>query len=85
MDRYHSAISTLPPVVRARTAGGLVYLLAWVRTTEGVRARITWVSQWLDAPETWRWEVAEVTAGDVGEVEGQIYTSVPRESRGAEA
>ena len=85
MDRYHSAISTVPPVVRARTAGGLAYLLAWVRTDAGLRARITWAAQWRDSPETWRWEVAEVPADDVTEVDGQIYSGVPRETRGSDA
>ena len=85
MDRYHSAISTVPPVVRARTAGGLVYLLAWVHTSGGLRARITWVEQWRDQPETWRWDVAEIPAGEVSEVAGQIYSGVPRETRGSDA
>lgn len=85
MDRYHSAISTVPPVVRARTAGGLAYLLAWVHTSGGLRARITWVAQWRDSPETWRWEVAEIPAGEVSEVDGQIYSGVPRGPRSAEA
>lgn len=57
MDRYHSALAEMPPLVRARAAGGLVYLLAWVQIPEGLRARITWVSQWRAQPEPWRWEL----------------------------
>lgn len=82
---YRPSLSTVPPVVRARTAGGLVYLLAWVSTEQGLRARITWVAQWRDQPQTWRWEVAEIPAGEVAEVPGQIYSGVPRETRGSDA
>lgn len=85
MDRYRAAITQTPPVVRARTAGGHAYLLAWVRTGEGLMARITWVAQWRDRPETWRWEVAEIPADQVAEIPGQVYTGVPRESRGSQA
>ncbi len=80
-DRYRPAIAQVPPLVRARTAGGLVYLLAWVHTADGVLARITWVSVWVDARLTWRWDVAEVPAADVDQVPGQVYTAVPRERR----
>ena len=85
MDRYHSALAEVPPLVRARAAGGLVYLLAWVQIPEGLRARITWVSQWRDQPEPWRWEVAEIPADQVAEIPRQVYTGVPRESRGSHA
>lgn len=85
MDQYHSALAETPPLVRARTAGGLVYLLAWVQTPEGLRTRITWVSQWRDRPETWRWEVAEIPADQVADIPGQVYTGVPQENRGSQA
>ncbi|MEU0236861.1 hypothetical protein ABZ234_04155 [Nocardiopsis sp. NPDC006198] len=76
-----SPLTRVPPLVRAREAGGYAYLLAWVETRAGLRARITWVEQYREEPYQWRWEVAEVPATRVTQMAGQSYQGVPRERR----
>ncbi|ASU83596.1 hypothetical protein CDO52_13045 [Nocardiopsis gilva YIM 90087] len=76
-----SPLTRVPPVVNYRGAG-YAYLLAWVRTTGGILARITWVETYTgEHGQQWRWEVAEVPTDKVEQVRGQIYSSVPVEHR----
>ncbi|GAA4928664.1 hypothetical protein GCM10023224_04910 [Streptomonospora halophila] len=71
-----SPITHLPPRVTYRGAGGQVYLLAWVRTPGGMRARVTWCEIY-ETSTDYRWQVADVPVSQVTRVDGQVYVQVP--------
>lgn len=69
-------ITHLPPRVTYRGAGGQVYLLAWIRTPGGMRARVTWCEIY-EGSTDYRWQVADVPATEVTKVEREVYAGVP--------